>query len=54
MGKTTKTTRAGIARKARWAGNMVIDAVVALAFLVGALLISAVVLWILTEEDDDV
>ena len=54
MGKSTKSIGAGIARTARWAGNMVIDAVVTVAFFVGALLISAVVLWILTGEDDDV
>ena len=54
MGKPTKSIGAGIARKARWAGNMVIDAVVTVAFFVGALLIGAVILWILTGEDDDV
>ena len=54
MGKPTKSIGAGIARKARWAGNMVIDAVVTVTFFVGAMLIGAVILWILTGEDDDV
>ena len=54
MGKPTKSIGAGIARKARWAGNMVIDVVVTITFFVGALMVSAVVLWILTGEDDDV
>lgn len=53
MGKPIKTTCAGIARTAKRAVNMVIDAVVTVTFFVGALLISAVVLWILTGEDDD-
>jgi hypothetical protein len=33
---------------------MVIDVFVTVTFFVGALLIGAVVLWILTGEDDDV
>ena len=53
MGKPTKTTSAGIARKARWAGNMVIDALIAVAFLVGALLIGAVIVWVLNGDDDE-
>ena len=53
MGKPTETTSAGIARKARWAGNMVIDALIAVAFLVGALLIGAVIVWVLNGDDDE-
>jgi len=54
VGKPTKSIGAGIARKARWAGNMVIDVFIAAVFFVGALMVSAVVLWVLTGEDDDV
>lgn len=52
MGKTLKRAGSGVARAARWAGIMVVDLVVALTFFIGALLIGAVVMWILTEDDD--
>ena len=54
MGKPTSTTSAGIARTARWAGNMVIDVLVTAVFFVGALMVSAVVMYVLMGEDDDV
>lgn len=53
MGKPAKTTRAGIARTAKRAVNMVIDALIAVAFLVGALLIGAVIVWVLNGDDDE-
>lgn len=51
----TRITRAckGAARAARKVRETITDAIFTIVFFVGAALIGAVVLWILTGEDDD-
>lgn len=54
MGKPAKTTRGRVARATRWARDMVTDVLVTMVFFLGALLIGAVVMFVLTGDDDDV
>ena len=54
MGKPTQTTRGRVARTTRWAGEMVVDVLFTLIFFLGALLVGAVVVYLLIGDDDDV
>ena len=54
MGKPTQTTRGRVARTTRRAGEMVVDVLFTLIFFIGAVLVGAVVVYMLIGDDDDV
>lgn len=54
MGKSTQATRGRVARTTRWAGEMVVDVLFTLIFFIGAVLVGAVVVYLLVGDDDDV
>ena len=54
MGKSTQATRGRVARTTRRVREMVVDVLLTVIFFIGAVLVGAVVVYLLIGDDDDV